>query len=135
AQHLLVLLVDTTERKSAQESLQSANGRLSAMFEGARDAILLADPETGPIVDANAEAGRFLNLPKHDIVGRHQSQLHPAEESQKYRRLFGELGSQPRAVRVEGEVVTSDGRRRPVEISTSRIGLPDGRQLVQGIFR
>jgi PAS domain S-box-containing protein len=121
--------------RRAQEVLEATNDRLVAMFEGARDAIFLADPETGTILDANGEATRLLNRAKEEIIGLHQAQLHPPEESDAYRLIFQEQLQDPQTTLVQAEVVTSDGRRIPVEISASRIRLRTGRTLIQGIFR
>ena len=135
ALQLLGLIVDISGRKHSEVVLQSANNRLTAMFEGARDAILLADAETGIILEANEEAERLLNLPRQGIIGRRHVDLHPPERADEYRRVFEEHLRQPRPTLVEVEVMNSEGRRIPVEISANHINLPNGRRLFQGIFR
>lgn len=133
--HLLCLFADVSERKRAQSVLEAANERLTAMFEDGRDAVFLADIKTGIIVDANREGERLLNRPKRDIIGRHQTELHPVELADFYRRNFAEHLRESHNAFSDAEVITSDGRRVPVEIRASCIRLPNGHTLLQGIFR
>lgn len=130
---LLFQATDITPLKETQASLEISNQHLRAMFDGARDAIILADPDTGLILDANREAETLLNRPRSEIVGMHQTEMHPPERNEESKRWFQNHVQKPDEV-LEAEVVTSDGRCIPVEISASFITLPQGR-VFQGVFR
>ncbi len=130
-----VVLTDITERKAAENALRETNARLASVFEGTRDAIFIADTATGRIVDANPEAARLLGRSRESILGMHQSELHPPQESERYRQQFSRRAGQTAPSHAEGEVWTSDGRRVPVEISASTITLAGGQRAVVGVFR
>jgi len=46
------------------------------------------DAETGEIIEANEAAAQLRGQPREEILGLHQSELHPSGESERYRRLF-----------------------------------------------
>ena len=125
---------DCTDRHCAEQALRAANTRLNEMFDGARDPILLADTDTGRILDANRAASVLFNRPKDAIVGMHQADLHPPDARDAYRQRFSSQLSDIAKVYSDTEIITSDGRRVPVEIAASLVPLSDGRQAVQGIF-
>ena len=59
------------------ERVRESEERYRALYEDLPDAVFLADSETGVIVSANRAATRLLDRPLKDIVGMHQSDLHP----------------------------------------------------------
>lgn len=130
-----VIVVEITDRKRTEEDLTAAKQKMAALFDGARDAIFIADAQTGILLDVNEEASRLVNLPKQSIVGRHQTELHPPESAEVYRRRFRESVSQENPQPVQVELLTSDQRRIPVEVSARALRLPNGRLVMQGVFR
>jgi PAS domain S-box-containing protein len=128
-------MIDINERKRAEEAQRETSARMAAIFEGARDAIFIADVATGVILDANVTAARLVNRPLASLVGLHQSQLHPPEQAERYRQQFSRRAGQTAPSPIEGEAWTSDGRRVPVEISASTITLAGGPTAMVGIFR
>jgi len=118
--------------------LSKSNTRYRALFENSPDAIFLADAESGVITDANPAASRLLLRPHDEIVGVHQSMLHPPAKRDDSTRIFGaqvegrrqEGGPQP----VQHVVLRSDGTEVPVEITAQTTDLA-GRLMLQGIFR
>ena len=123
-----------TDLKKAEEALQESEEKYRSLFEEANDAIFLMDAETGRILDANKEAERLLGRPIKEIIGIHQSQLHPPHLVDYYKERFRELIEKGPATDFEAAVMKKDGTIVPVYISTSAIQLR-GRRLVQGIFR
>jgi PAS domain S-box-containing protein len=101
----------------------------------APDAIFIADVETGIILDANQQAAQLLGIPVEQIIGMHQTRLHPDDETEKYRQLF-EIHAKTGAVNVRGDihVRSSDGQKIPVQINTTvtQIG---SKTVMYGIFR
>ena len=49
------------------------------IFQHAPDAIFIADTQSGFILDANDMAAELLKMPRDQIIGMHQSQLHLLE--------------------------------------------------------
>ncbi len=60
---------DITERKQTGEALQESEERLKAIFNSVRAGILIIDPETHVIVDANPVAVEMIGAVKSQIVG------------------------------------------------------------------
>lgn len=131
---LLCIILAAGERH-ARTRLLEANERLRAIFDGARDAIFIADCQTGVVIEANEQAGRLLNRPRAEILGMHQSELHPPERRAHYRQRFVTRAEQGEPTHREAEVWTSDGRPVPVEISTRAVDWGGARRVMIGIFR
>ncbi len=123
------------QRRRTESALRESHQRFRALFERARDAILIADPETGLILDANAQAERLLGRPHSEIVGLHFTQIHPPEEVDKYLDAFARHSQSDQMLLIEAEVVRPDGGRVPVEVSGGPIDLGDGHKVIQGLFR
>jgi PAS domain S-box-containing protein len=125
---------DVTERKKAEESLKESEEKYRKLIETANDAIFIADVETGIILDANKKAGELIGISREKIIGMHQSQLHPKEEEDHYRKIFLEKFRSGKEISEDLFVIHKDGHKIPVEISTSITELK-GKRIAQGIFR
>lgn len=125
---------DIEELKKIEESLQTSESRFRLLFEGAADAILWADAETGIVIQCNRAAEILLNRKRNEIIGQHQSELHPSEHEEHYRAIFQDHLAREIVTPVEVEVVRSDGSRVEVSISPS-VTLINGKRVIQGIFR
>ena len=120
--------------KRAERALRDSEERYRTLFEDSRDAIFVADASTGILREVNKAAEALMARPRAELIGLHQTALHPLGETDKYAAEFlrharGEMAY------IIAEVRTGDGRRIPVEISTSLIHLPDGTVALQGFFR
>lgn len=122
------------ERKHAQDALRESEEKYRKLMETANDAIFIADSATGVIIDANRKAAKLLGRPLEEIIGMHQSRLHPQEDFERYVNTFYEHMQRQGVVSEDIYVVRADGSRIPVEISagTMEVG---GRRFAQGIFR
>lgn len=127
-------VLDVSERHYAEAAVKASEEKLRKLMESANDAILLADAETGMLIDANPCAERLLGLRQEEIIGLHQTRIHPAEEAERYAKLFQDSVQRGKAVVEDIYVVHRDGRRIPVGVSASLFEV-GGRRILQGIFR
>ena len=107
--------------------------RHRAVVDAVRDAIFLADIETGMIVDANPAAEALCGRSLAELRSLHHTQLHSPDEAERARSLFDQHTRVPGLT--EGHVLHKDGHRIPVEISASHFTTSDGRRMLVGVFR
>ncbi|MBF0348388.1 MAG: PAS domain S-box protein [Magnetococcales bacterium] len=130
----LLVARDVTEARIALDALIRSERRYRLLIESANDAILIADAATGIILDANPMASELLGRPVKELIGMHQTELHPASERERYRQLFLEHVSKGNGLLSGINVVRIDGTEVPVEIRAAVTDLGD-QQVIQGIFR
>ncbi|MBF0465209.1 MAG: PAS domain S-box protein [Nitrospirae bacterium] len=130
--------LDIIEKNQMIDELKESEQRLKSLFDGIADAIFLADPETGYIIDANSAASELLNKPISDIIGLHYTEIHPKETEQYSRELFSKhtsiLRQNIQLPPDEDYVIRSDGKHIPVELN-SKIVYIKGKRIAQGVFR
>src|SRR5947209_3445740 len=107
--------------------------RHRAVLDAVRDAIFLADVNTGMIVDANRAAESLCGRSVAELRTLHHTQLHPPETADLAGRSFAKNAQFPGLT--EGEVLHKDGHRIPVEVVSSHFTAPDGRRMLVGVFR
>lgn len=129
---------DISERINAEEALKESEERYRELFEASPDAIILADIETGMLIDANTAACKMLNRPLEEIRTLHQTMIHPPrffEHSRKaFRKHIDDVRSIDNLLSNENIILRSDGIEIPVEVLSNKMTL-NGRQILQGVFR
>ncbi len=127
---------DITERKQVEDALKESEERYRELFENAPDAIFLAEVETGIIIDANSAALKLMKMPWDDVVGLHQSKLHPdwIKGKEDFKQHMNEAKEKGTASPTESYIVRPDGREIPVDI-TARVIQINGKPVSQGVFR
>jgi PAS domain S-box-containing protein len=123
------------DRIKAEKALQENEEKYRTLFETAHDAIFMADAESGMILDANMSASILTGYSKEELIGRHQSFLHPKSETEKYSANFKKAVVAKGTVFTEIDIVHKDGSVIPVEISSGGITIISGKQVHLGIFR
>jgi PAS domain S-box-containing protein len=122
------------ERIQAEEKLRESEEKYRGLFENSSDAVFIVDIETGIILDANRQAEKLTGRSRKELVGMHQSRLHPADNKEYYRKKFQKHIKNDLVYDLEAEVVKKDSTLVPVFICSNLIDL-QGQKVIQGIFR
>jgi PAS domain S-box-containing protein len=132
---IIAIATDITEMTKAQTLLKESEERFKNLFVNSPDAIFLADPKTGIIVDVNESAMNLMKMKREQIIGMHQSKLHPPKFDEFARKSF-EAHQRTDGVKIaiETYILNSDREEIPVEVMANRIMI-QGQELLQGVFR
>jgi PAS domain S-box-containing protein len=132
------LKLEIDERKQTEKHLKENEARYRALFEGVPDALLIADIATGVIRDVNPSACRLFARTRDELVGVHQSTLHPPrlarETEQSFRRHSLEVAEGKTGAPIEHAILRADGSEIPIEIGTQPV-LLNGAKMILGVFR
>lgn len=110
-----------------------AESRFRDLFAAAYDAIIVADADSGEIVEANAKAEHLLGIPLDELIGMSQLALHPSEKRAYYETMFRKASDEG-ARELEGiELLARDGTLIPVHASAS-VSIMNNRNVIIGIF-
>jgi PAS domain S-box-containing protein len=112
----------------------AARARYLALFERARDAIVLVEPESGRVMAANAQAERLFARVPGSLVGAPYLDLFDEETRVRQSLLTASADGPGEAFVTDGRARRADGSYCPVDVSIS--ALPIGEQwLFQAIVR
>ncbi|OYV07399.1 MAG: hypothetical protein CFE26_01150 [Verrucomicrobiales bacterium VVV1] len=107
---------EISERKQAEDTVRLSEIRYRRLFEAAHDGVLLLDPATRLITDANPYINKLLGYTRGQLVGKELFQIGLLKDEAASRAMFRKL------IR-EGEVrydnlplESQDGRHQEVEV-------------------
>ena len=130
-------LSDRTLMQRVEQKLENTQKRFDILFHHMNDAAVLADVETGLILEANQPSERLWGKSISQLVGSHQSELHPPALSEEAKRAFTEhiaaLMKNKRAT-IQVPIMRMNGDVVPAEISSSLLDI-DGKTRILGVFR
>ncbi|HLP59075.1 MAG TPA: ATP-binding protein [Candidatus Deferrimicrobium sp.] len=125
------------QRKRTTDILRISEEKYRKLFEDAIDGIVLADAQTGEILDCNTAVCLLVEREKHELVGQFQGILYPPLDSKNRVPGFFYLmqtyeKEAPRVI--ETQVVTRTGKIRDVAIKANLLEL-GGRKVLQEMLR
>jgi PAS domain S-box-containing protein len=127
------IITDITERKRSEMILRESEERFRAVFESARDGIMVADLESLQIVAANPAILEMLGYSAGEILGLAVSDIHPGADEQRTREEFALAMTRLKMMTSDVPVKKKDGSVFFADISAALIMLA-GRQCIVGIF-
>lgn len=132
----LVAIEDITELKNTQRLLEESEKNVKQLFQLTPDALLLADAETGIIVQANAAAEDLFGIPADALIGMNQADLYPDDQHTKAEKEFKkgeELLKEPLPP-LEMNIDGSGNKKKTVELRASAFYMNKKLHLL-GAFR
>jgi len=130
-----IRIQDMSELVMTEKRLSASEKKYRTLFEEAMDAIFVADAETGILLDCNRAACQLVGREKTELIGKHQSILHPPTSIEgKFSRTFRLHRTEKEGQILEDRVVTKDGEIKKVSIKANIFEL-ENRKVLMGIFR
>ncbi|WP_255152653.1 sensor histidine kinase [Halorarius halobius] len=118
------------------------DSNLRGLIKSSPDAIVIANPETGDIVEVNQAAEEFFGYTQEELRSMDILALHPADERERYEHLFETHSERQPAVISQFDdgspvfAVTADGDQIPIEINAWAIeDTEEDQPLFHGVFR
>ncbi|MBI39449.1 MAG: hypothetical protein CMF59_07605 [Leptospiraceae bacterium] len=110
--------------------------KYGVIFEGANDAIFLAELRSGSVLEANLQCEEILGLPREQFLGRPYTNIFAEAEQKRVKRLFDYflLQRRYRSGRLRMNFHRRNGTVLPVEISTRLVEDAD-QSMVVGVVR
>jgi len=125
---------DISIRKHLEQSLRESEEKYMTLYNNTNETILIADTKTGVILDANKQAEKLFGRPREEIIGMHQTGIHPPMMTEYYKKKFRNHVKNCEIFDMEAEVITKDKGIVPVIISARVINL-GGKEVIQGLFK
>jgi len=134
---LVGTLSDRTLMQRVEQKLENTQKRFDLLFHHMNDAAVLADIETGLILEANQPSERLWGKSITQLVGSHQTELHPPGLCDEARVAFEDhiaaLMKNKRAT-IQVPILRMNGEVVPAEISSSLLEI-EGKTRILGVFR
>lgn len=111
-----ILVVDITERTRAEARMRVSETRYRRLFEAAHDGVLLLDPGTCRITDANPFMTRLIGYSREQLIGKELYEIGLLKDEEASREMFRTL-KRKHEVRYEDLPLESQtGRHQEVEV-------------------
>jgi PAS domain S-box-containing protein len=129
-QKILLVIEDVTERRQAEANIRRSEIRYRRLFEAARDGILILDPATRKITDANPFMSELLGYRHSELLGKELWEIGLLKDEKASQTAFRQLKNK-HFIRYENlPLQNKDGQRHEVEF-VSNLYQENGHAVIQ----
>ncbi len=121
-------------REQTETAFRVSVEKYRLLLLGANDGIIIADAETGAILEVNRKMEELVGLPAETIIGKNMTELYPQNKRARCQEILLDVIRNEKKLTNELCIAHRGGRYIPVELSASIVEL-GGKKLLQGIFR
>ena len=87
---MFAIVRDVTEQYQRRAILAASEQKYRAIIEASPEPILIADAKSARLVEANDAAARLFRCQRADLIGLHQTELHPLDMRERFRETLRE---------------------------------------------
>jgi PAS domain S-box-containing protein len=127
---ILILIEDVTDGREAEHKLLLSEVRYRKLFETAKDGIILIDPATEKIIDANPFLLALIRYSKEEIVGKELWEIGAVKDISYAKKMFEELQATGYVRYEDIPIKSKDGQEHEVEFVSNRYPI-DGTEMIQ----
>ena len=107
----------------------------NSLTVGCSDAVFIVEVSTGLIFFANQAACKLIGYEEIELVGMHQTQLHPPEDLEYVSIKFKEFTNSDKYKETFVNVLHKSGNIIPVKITSANLFNYEGRTFIAGFFK
>lgn len=127
---ILLVIDDVTEGREVEHKLAMSEVRYRKLFETAKDGILLIDPTTEKIIDANPFLLDLIHYSEEEIVGKELWEIGAMQDKKYAKAMFAELQVKGYVRYEDIPLKSKDGKEHEVEFVSNRYPI-DGTEMIQ----
>ncbi len=125
-----VAVMDITEHKRAEDKVRVSEIRYRRLFETAHDGVLLLDPATRKITDANPFMTQLLGYSHDRLVGKEMFQIGLLKDENASKEMFQELKRNHQVRYEDLPLKSKTGKHQEVEV-VANLYQENGRAVIQ----
>lgn len=125
------VIKDISDRKEVEQALRESEGRFHSMFEKHDSVMLLIEPETGMIIDANLSAERFYGKSRRELCAITIADINTLSPEAVAKERIRAIEEKHNSFTFEHRI--SSGETRIVEVHSSPIDM-EGKKILFSII-
>ena len=125
----LVIYIDNTERRQAEDALQRSEALLSHLVANSPDVITLTELATGRYAMVNPTFSRVTGYAIHEVIGKSSAELRIWADLAERAAITAALARSETVQNIPASFIVRDGRHVQMLVSAARFSM-DGRDYV-----